>query len=77
MPGLGNLLPMEAAEAEAKAELANARHLQLKAELEAAQNDLFDACAAAVQAGSTPERLADKLGLTAAHIREKLRERGI
>ncbi|GAA2731048.1 hypothetical protein [Actinocorallia aurantiaca] len=67
---------MEAAEAEARAELANARHLQLKAEFEAAQNELFDACAAAVRAGSTPERLAEKVGLTAALIREKLQERG-
>lgn len=77
MPGFDTLLPMEAAEAEAKAELANVRHLQLKAELEAAQDDLFDACAAAIQAGSTPERLADKVGLTAAYIREKLQGRGV
>jgi len=68
---------MEASEAEARVELANARHLQLKAELEAARNDLLDACAAAVQVGSTPELLADKVGLTAAYIREKIQERRV
>lgn len=71
------LVAPEVLAVEGEVELANARFVELKAQLDDAQKDLFAACAEAVRVGSTPERLAEKSAFTAAYIRRKIRDRGV
>ncbi|MGK5551105.1 hypothetical protein ACSNOI_05770 [Actinomadura kijaniata] len=61
---------------DAELTLAVARYKDALEQEEAARAALFDAAAAAVRAGRTPEELAAELPFSAADIRRQVRERG-
>ncbi|GAA1598738.1 hypothetical protein GCM10009678_94640 [Actinomadura kijaniata] len=62
---------------DAELALAVARYKDALEQKEAARAALFDAAAAAVRAGRTPEELAAETPFSAADIRRQVRERGV